>query len=664
MRFSLQDVRKSISRRSGELSASLHFLKTGESQNEIEHLIAYHERLLGQPQRQFSQDDARSCIGDYRLAHCLIATLSNWYSWRQRAWSEVLQEISGGLELVALASPVQLRLVLYDYVNEHHQGFLDEQTRAEALQALASSYQVSAADLEYLLILDSEDEALLTREVAQPPEAREVALLYNQWVFEAALFNASSVHFVLDCNVFASTLMDNSLAVPTVGTGVGAAIKRLCFLARRLGVYYDLAYEATLTQQYTTPALLHLTLYGPQDVTGAPQQYGLRLARLCRMLLGYSNPKFERAKKGQKASISSALIEAEATVHFLQRSYNFAMDARLLHLLPISQETQATEQSNGHASSPLFDSSIEQSFSEAYEAMASQQGVDGWRLEREPEPLLLDSGIFIPDFAFTRGSHRIYVEILGFWTPSYRERKIQKLQQLQGRTDLLLAIPLEAKDAFSSIAAYFPIVFYAGQLSVTEVLQVLRGRYDDFAERQALIDVDEVRVRVRSEGLLPEQLCYTLLHCYRRSEIPLAAERIVNEDIRFVAGIGLYEVVWMERLRRSFATWMRTVRSATLGDALREMQRCEIILTKCDDATLESLISLWSEVTIRRASIFEAVVEAVDVEDTTSIEEVLQETSSDNETEEEVKKPKRERRSTPKKRVVKERETVQGDLWE
>jgi len=266
---------------------------------------------------------------------------------------------------------------------------------------------------------------------------------------------------------------------------------------------------------------------------------------------------------------------------------------------------------------------------------------------------------------FTRGSQRIYVEILGFWTPSYRERKIQKLQQLQGRTDLLLAIPIEAKDAFNSIQPYFPIVVYTGQLSVSEVLQVLRSRYDDFAGRLALIDGDEVREQVRSKGLLSEQTCYEVLHCYRRSEIPLAAERIVSEEIRFVAGVGLYHVPWIEQLRRSFALWMRDVRSASLVDAMREMRRCEAILVMCDDATLESLIHLWSEVSIRRASIFEAVVELVDAEERVAgIEDVAQEdVPSDDASEEEAKKPKREKRSPTKKRVVKERETVQGDLW-
>ncbi|MBV9231519.1 MAG: DUF790 family protein [Chloroflexi bacterium] len=664
MRFSLQDVKKSIQRRSGELSVSLNFLRPGELHREIEQLITYHESLLGQPQRQFSLDEARSCIGDYRLAHCLIAALSNWYSWRQREWMSALQEISGSPDLGDLTSPVQLRLALYSYVNERYQGFLDTQTRMEGLQEFSALYHLTVPDLEYLLVLDSEEEALLIRDAAQPPSVQEVTTLYNQWVFEAALFNASSVRFAIDCNAFANIAGNNTQArmdqftATTVSVGVGAAIKRLCYLARRLGVYYDLAYEPSLLDQITPP-LLTLTLYGPQEVTGAPQQYGLRLARLCRMLLDYGVSKTEHGRTKKKASLATAIVEAEATVHFLQRSYNFVMDAHLLQLLPPTVETQRGNGRIEADASALFDSSIEQSFSEAFVALAGSQGVDGWRLEREPEPLLLDHSIFIPDFALTRAQRRIYVEILGFWTPAYRERKIQKLQQLQGRDDLLLAIPVEAQDAFASIAADFPIVSYDGQLSVTEVLHVLRSRYDDFTERLERIDVDAVRIRVRQEGLLPEQVCYEVLHCYRRSEVQRAAERIVGDDIAFVPGIGLYSLDWLVQLQHSFIEWLRAVRSATLSDGLREVRRRLPAQLDCEDATIEALLGLWPEVYIRRSSIFDAVVELVGDTQYAEDSAYSQEMSS----EKAVKKQVRERRVVSKKRIVGEEKPTQGDLW-
>src|SRR5260221_6226062 len=346
-----------------------------------------------------------------------------------------------------------------------------------------------------------------------------------------------------------------------------------------------------------SPALLHLTLYGPQEMTGAPQQYGLRLARLCRMLMDYHHNTGAGGAPNRSARSStlpsSAIIKAEATVYFLQRSYRFVIDTNVLRLLPTPSSPTLVTQSPtpssppSQAASSIFDSSIEQSFAEAFHALANSDGADGWQLEREPEPLLLNpvvgettssttlQGIFIPDFALTRGNRRIYVEILGFWTTSYRERKIAKLQHLMERGDLVLAIPVQAREGFTSLGANFPIVEYDGQLSATDLLKVLRSRYDDLAERLARIDVDSVRKRIENAGLLSERAWYELLHCYRRSELLRAAERVAGESIAFTPGVGLYRVDWLEQMRVSCVKWLGEDGGKSPGDSLREDGRRE-----------------------------------------------------------------------------------------
>ena len=102
---------------------------------------------------------------------------------------------------------------------------------------------LAVPDLEYLLALDSDEEAVLVRDTPHAPDAEEVASLYNQWVFEAALFNASDVHFAIDCNAFVK-MQDSDTNKTT--TGIGAVIKRLCYMSRKLGVYYDLAYDSDI----------------------------------------------------------------------------------------------------------------------------------------------------------------------------------------------------------------------------------------------------------------------------------------------------------------------------------------------------------------------------------------------------------------------------------
>jgi hypothetical protein len=358
----------------------------------------------------------------------------------------------------------------------------------------------------------------------------------------------------------------------------------------------------------------------------------------------------------------------------LQRAYNFAITHNVLSLLPPLPSLSATAETSSEegvttvpvpaipvaSTTPtIFDSSIEHTFAETFASLETSYAVDGWSLVREPEPLLLERSIFIPDFALTRDARRIYMEILGFWTPSYRERKVQKLQQLQERGDIALAIPIEAREAFAAIADHFPIVYYDGQLLATDVLQLLRTHFDDMAHRLASIDTVAVREQVLRNGWIPERTCYALLHCYRRSELARAVEQIVvDETMAFSPGIGLYTRDWLERLRVSFVEWLGVMGVVSLADVLRECRTRWPQFASCEDATLEALFSLWPEVQVKRSSIFDATIAIEGAEDARtdaiSDEEAFVQQAP-------VKKAVRERKAPYKKRTA--TETQQGDLW-
>jgi predicted nuclease of restriction endonuclease-like RecB superfamily len=691
VRFSLQDIKKTVYRRGGELFVSLHFLRPDELQQEIAQLVAYHESMLAQPHRLFSLDEIRAIIGDYRLANCLAATLSHWYHWQPRAWTEAVQERDPSgmayqrLLAADITSPTALRLALYSYVNERYHGFLSTEVRDEALTSFAASYSLLRVDLEYLLALDSDDEALLMREGAVPPTHQEIISLYNHWAFEAALLQASSVRFVIDCAAFGRA-GTSIVAAGSISTGMGAVIKQLCYLARKFGVYYDLAYEDGVQLMGESPRLL-LSLYGPQEVTGTAQQYGLRLARLCRLLLGYEHAtpsavyQQRRGTKLIQATSGKVIVNAEATVHFLQRTYTLSIDEHLLRFLQAAREDEGTADTtmpvSDTSSIALFDSSIEQTFAEAFVALArnhtttSLSSVYGWQLEREPEPLLLEQSIFIPDFALIRPPHRIYVEILGFWTPAYRERKIQKLQQLQGRQDIVLAVPRAAQAAFAILARHFPIIYYDQQLSVTDVLHTLESRYDDFPSRLARVDVEGVRTHIRQCGLLSEHDSYALLQCYSHSELQRAAERIVDEQIVFLAGVGFYHSLWMQQLHRRIMTWINNKIqqkvSLPLGEILQEMRRDTTELTASEDMALELLLSTWSELQVQRDSIFEATVVIVDSITTDESQEKVDDDIDKIKTtlEASVRQARRQvrERRTPLRKHISSETAHQDELW-
>ena len=73
-----------------------------------------------------------------------------------------------------------------------------------------------------------------------------------------------------------------------------------------------------------------------------------------------------------------------------------------------------------------YDSNIEKIFAQKFELFNT-----GWEIEREPEPLITKfKTAFISDFILTKYENKVLVEIIGFWTSEYLERKIQKITQI------------------------------------------------------------------------------------------------------------------------------------------------------------------------------------------------------------------------------------------
>ncbi len=72
---------------------------------------------------------------------------------------------------------------------------------------------------------------------------------------------------------------------------------------------------------------------------------------------------------------------------------------------------------------PSYDSKLEQAFATDFLRFARD-----WDLHREPEPVRAGDALVFPDFAAVRRgdpSQRWFIEILGFWTRDYLERKLQ-----------------------------------------------------------------------------------------------------------------------------------------------------------------------------------------------------------------------------------------------
>src|SRR5262249_7636840 len=146
-------------------------------------------------------------------------------------------------------------------------------------------------------------------------------------------------------------------------------------------------------------------------------------------------------------------------VYLHGRPLPFMLDERLLKLLGVGGREKRG--SAGIAEERAsYDSSLEAQFAGEFAAQERADATHGWRLEREPEPLLVGETILVPAFALIRGLRRVYLEIAGYWRPGYRERKARKLSALRGRVALVVAAPESARGELGVFEGVFPLLWY------------------------------------------------------------------------------------------------------------------------------------------------------------------------------------------------------------
>ncbi|GGP21873.1 nuclease [Thermocladium modestius] len=135
---------------------------------------------------------------------------------------------------------------------------------------------------------------------------------------------------------------------------------------------------------------IKLAIDGPVSAIKQTDRYGTRLAKLLPLLVGAKWSLRARIKLGDR-------------VYYYEDSSEETRFPR-----PVSSDE------------PVFDSYMEADFYRRLLSICKE-------VKREPEPLVVDGRIFIPDFKVGDA----YIELVGYWSPQYLERKYDKLLRLK-----------------------------------------------------------------------------------------------------------------------------------------------------------------------------------------------------------------------------------------
>jgi uncharacterized protein len=290
--------------------------------------------------------------------------------------------------------PMAIRKALFEE-SSRMQLAVTESDRNKVLDRIASEMDLSPAYIDEVMWNDLEENMILVG--FGSIKQAELLGIYNLSILQTLLFNCTKLDF-------------------SVGGGINW--KRVLRDIKRLGLMYNLqqSERSEAASSKTDGSGLLCSLDGPISLFKLTDRYGTSIAKLLPSIM-----------RSERWSIDAWIVRKTMSG---KKIYEFKMafsEAPTLLLLPFTDKDLAA---------PLFDSSVEEKFANKFE-----QSANGWKLIREPDPLIVSNGrAFIPDFMFQKYDKKIYLEIVGFWTKDYLQRKIQKLMDIVSNKEIDLFV--------------------------------------------------------------------------------------------------------------------------------------------------------------------------------------------------------------------------------
>lgn len=469
--------------------------------------------LIKQFEESFRRRETRRLLGeriallessfdDYKLVRGLYTLLERrciFSSWNH---AESKAKISGNYSGYNL-DPFNIRKNLFE--ESSTQGYaLNDHERKEIINSVASKNRISHETIVREMWADLEENMVL--EGFKPIEPEKLISWYNLSLMQTLLFNSTKLEF---------------------SVRGGFSWKRTLRTVKKLGLMYNLYYRqkerpqedqkkasnnepnedinpadsgignsAHAYSNYDNDVLCSID--GPLSIFKLTDRYGTAIAKLLPSII-----------VSKEWSIKALIVRKTATLG--KKIYEFMTSGAESPDLPSESDIFAfnsniknriLEKTSSSFSylDASFDSSVEQKFASKFEQLSN-----GWKLIREPDPLIMSNGKgFIPDFAFEKYGIRVYLEIVGFWTNDYLVRKIQKITDIMSSASSFSSTPdssslqpqpsFEAKDFF--IAINMDTYVSSGGIHSEKVLASLR--LSDYIEKNRLIIYKNDNVPIKS----------------------------------------------------------------------------------------------------------------------------------------------------------------------
>jgi predicted nuclease of restriction endonuclease-like RecB superfamily len=364
--------------------------------------------------------------------------------------------------------PILLRRKVFEESSKR--GFaLTEYERGRIMSDIAKAFNINSNMLEELLMSDMDDNLLIIE--LKPISVDKLIASYNLSLIQTLLFKCVT----FECKVSS-----------------GVEWKYLLRDVKRLGLMYMLEYDDD-NNNSSNKKVSNITCIvdGPLSIFKMTEKYGTSIARLI--------PTIVNARDWY---IRAWIVRDSNRA----RSYEFTLSSKDNVMLDKSRDPSTNIYDYNGKSITIYDSSTEERFANTFINYDT-----GWRLVREPEPIVVSNKAFIPDFAFEKGNIRVYLEIVGFWTKEYIERKLQKIRELRverSDIDIIVAIDKELECSKHSIVSSIAsnnvnVIVYEGKhgIPITHIINYLKSIEEKMINAHATSNMlDEIASIINSSA--------------------------------------------------------------------------------------------------------------------------------------------------------------------
>jgi predicted nuclease of restriction endonuclease-like RecB superfamily len=284
-------------------------------------------------------------------------------------------------EVASAVEPVEIRRALFRQARAHHPLTGDESVRRELLESVARELNCPPETLRDGLYADLPENQKLVE--FSPVDASGLLHLYNLAQAQALLYHCLEIHLEV---------------LPQSQEGY----RELFSAIKSYRLIHTIKGDARTGYQ--------LRLDGPVSMFHRSQKYGVQMAVFLPALLlckGWRmRAEIDAGKEGRARG--NAYFVIEANQKRLQSNY---MDV------------------------PPDENPVLEKFAVAWERFESE-----WTLKPSREVIALGESAFIPDFVLVHGDGRkVYLEVLGFWTPKHLQERLKEFEHAGLRNFILAA---------------------------------------------------------------------------------------------------------------------------------------------------------------------------------------------------------------------------------